>query len=103
MIKNKNENKPQRSSFASLDSQTNKIENNSEYVHQPFQSQNKVIQEAVEQLIRYQKYAESYKLTSNEAVRQFLMKSTVLSPQLLHSLSIMNDPNVINKINKDTK
>ncbi|CAF1201567.1 unnamed protein product [Adineta steineri] len=60
--KNQNENKYQRTSILSSDSHSILTENKSIDMSQEIQEQNKIIQEGVEQLIRYQKYARQYKL-----------------------------------------
>ncbi|CAF3305497.1 unnamed protein product, partial [Rotaria sp. Silwood2] len=102
-IKNRNENKPENPSIVSSDSQTKSIKDNPMEIHKIIQNQNEIIREGVEQLMRYQKLCESYKLTSNKAVRQFLMKSTVLSPESLYKLSMINEPNSTHKIKRKTK
>ncbi|CAF1025059.1 unnamed protein product [Rotaria sordida] len=102
-IKNRNENKSKSPSTVSSDSQTKSIKDNPMEIHKIIQDQNEIIREGVEQLIRYQKLCQSYKLTSNKAVKQFLMKSTVLSPESLHKLSIINEPNSTYKIKRKTK
>ncbi|CAF1038594.1 unnamed protein product [Rotaria sordida] len=102
-IKNRNENKSKSPSTVSSDSQTKSIKDNPMEIHKIIQDQNEIIREGVEQLIRYQKLCQSYKLTSNKAVKQFLMKSTVLSPESLHRLSIINEPNSTYKIKRKTK
>ncbi|CAF1298545.1 unnamed protein product [Adineta steineri] len=95
--KNQNENKYQRTSILSSDSQSILTENKSTDMSQEIQEQNKIIQEGVEQLIRYQKYARQYKLKSNKAVKQFLIKSKALSSESLYKLSINNEPYLIHK------
>ncbi|CAF1201585.1 unnamed protein product [Adineta steineri] len=95
--KNQNENKYQRASILSSDSHSILTENKSIDMSQEIQEQNKIIQEGVEQLIRYQKYARQYKLKSNKAVKQFLIKSKALSSESLYKLTINNEPYLIHK------
>ncbi|CAF3332839.1 unnamed protein product [Rotaria sp. Silwood1] len=102
-ITNRNDNKPESSSVGSSDSETKSIKDDPVEIHKIIQHQNEIIREGVEQLMRYQKLCESYKLTSNKAVRQFLMKSTVLSPESLYKLSIINEPNSTHQIKRKTK
>jgi hypothetical protein len=91
-MKNQNENKHQRVSILSSDSQSISTEPNPISIHQVIQDQNGIIREGIEQLIRYQKFAKHYKLKSNKAIKQFLMKSTALSSESLYKLSINNEP-----------
>ena len=72
-------------------------------IHQIIKNQNDIIREGVQQLLRYQKLSESYKLKSNKAVRQFLMKSMALSSESLYKLSITNEPNSTYNIKKNTQ
>ncbi|CAF3344447.1 unnamed protein product [Rotaria sp. Silwood1] len=102
-ITNRNDNKPESSSVGSSDSETKSIKDDPVEIHKIIQHQNEIVREGVEQLMRYQKLCESYKLTSNKAVRQFLMKSTVLSPESLYKLSIINEPNSTHQIKRKTK
>ncbi|CAF2252719.1 unnamed protein product [Rotaria magnacalcarata] len=99
-INNLNDNKSRNPSMASSDSSTKPIENHSIPIHQTIKNQNDIIREGVEELIRYQALSQSYKLTSNKAVRQFLTRSTILSPQSLHKLSIENEPNSVKQVKK---
>ncbi|CAF3377705.1 unnamed protein product [Rotaria socialis] len=92
-INNLNDNKSHNPSMASSHSSTKSIENHSISIPQTIKNQSDTIREGVEQLIRYQELSRSYKLTSNKAVRQFLTRSSILSPQSLHKLSIKNEPN----------
>ena len=56
----------------------------------PSAHQTEIIREGVDQLLRYQGLAQSYRLKSNPAVKQFLLKSVALSPEMLHQLSSQN-------------
>ncbi|CAF0751419.1 unnamed protein product [Adineta ricciae] len=87
-----------RTSVASVDNQSVSTDNSSKDTHRFVRGQNEIVRESIHQLIRYQKFAKSYRLESNKAIQDFLMKSTVLTTQSLYSLSIKNEPYHIRRL-----
>ena len=75
-----------------MDNQSVSTDNSSNDTYRFVRGQNEIVRESIRQLIRYQNFAKLYRLESNKAIQDFLMKSTVLTTQSLYNLSIKNEP-----------